>query len=136
MGFLDQIKMVALPDAQFIKEETPKSMIVLHHTASSASPYGVIEYWATTPERVATHFVIAGAPPPNVTAWYDGQIYQTYSSKYWGWHLGLKEARLPVGSKDSTFLNSHSIGIEICNWGPLEKVGEGRYKSWSGAFVP
>jgi N-acetyl-anhydromuramyl-L-alanine amidase AmpD len=136
MSVLEMITMVDFPETQYVREETPKTMIHLHHTASSGNPYGVIEYWASTPERVATHFVIAGPPPPGITSWYDGQIFQIYNTRFWGYHLGIGAKHMPRGSKSSTHLNSQAIGIEICNWGPLTRRADGKYLSWTKSFVP
>jgi N-acetyl-anhydromuramyl-L-alanine amidase AmpD len=136
MSVLDRIKLVGFPDSQYVKKETDKTMIHIHHTAGSSSPYDVVSYWENTPERVATHFVIAGPPPKGVTAWQDGQIIQVYSTKYWGYHLGLKAENLPAGSKSTEYLNSAAIGIELCNWGQLAKTVDGKFKTWSGSYVP
>jgi N-acetyl-anhydromuramyl-L-alanine amidase AmpD len=128
---LSRIVLSQFPDDQYVKEETPKDTIYVHHTAGGASPFDVLEYWESTPERVATSFIIAGPPPKGVTAWTDGQIFQAYSSKYYAWHLGgqamLYPNGKPAGAKGSLELNKKSIGIELCNWGPLHQTSDGRY---------
>lgn len=63
---------VQFPESQFIKEETVKTQIVLHHTASGPGVDGDLAWWRKTPERVATHFIIDRA----------GQIYQLFDLKY------------------------------------------------------
>ena len=70
---------VQFPDNQYIKEETAKTQIVLHHTASGPGIDGDVAWWRKTPERVATHYIIDRR----------GQIFQLFDLKYWGYHLGL-----------------------------------------------
>jgi hypothetical protein len=107
------IKQVKFPESQYIKEIHPKKQIYLHHTAGNASGENVFKYWATTSERVATCVTISGA------ADVDGQIVQGFSSKYWGFHLGLKESTFQRMGVPYRSLDRISIGIEICNWGQL-----------------
>jgi len=130
------IKVVALPQTQYVREVTDKSMIFLHHTGGGSSPYGPIEGWAGTPEQVATSFIIAGRPPSGVSAWRDGQIIQCFSSNYWAYHLGLVQSRMPPKSRTPTELHKASVGIEICNWGFLSKRSSGSYINSVGARVP
>lgn len=94
---------------QYIKEETEKTQIFLHFTASGPSASGVIDYWDSNQPRVATPFVIDGT----------GDIFECYNPHFWSYHLGIKGTR---GRLDKT-----SIGIEICNWGPLKKKGKDFY---------
>lgn len=133
---LDRIKLQGFPESQYIKEETSKKCIFLHHTASSANPFGVMEYWESNDERVATHFIIGGKAPTGVTAWTDGQIIQMYSSKYWAWHLGTNPASHKANWPIATSLVKESIGIEICNWGTLTKRADGKFLSYAGTIVP
>lgn len=110
---LDVKKIIQLkfPESQFYKEEQLKKQIVIHHTVSGPSAMRVFEVWASSPERVATAFVIGG----------DGQIHQGYNSKFWAHHLGLKKT-------NNTALNKASIAIEVCNWGGLT-LKDGKYYS-------
>lgn len=108
---------VQFPESQFIKEETVKTQIVLHHTASGPGIDGDLAWWRKTPERVATHYIIDR----------EGQIYQLYDLKYWGWHLGLSKndftsMRCPYRNLDKT-----SVGIELDCWGHLKKSANGKY---------
>jgi N-acetyl-anhydromuramyl-L-alanine amidase AmpD len=134
---IQKIKMVPFPTDQYMKVDTRKTQIYVHHTASSPNPYGVVDWWKTTPERVSTSFVIAGKPSATETRWKDGDIIQLFSSANWGWHLGLTKAHLSRGgrtSRTSTQLNSESIGIEICNWGQLRKTDKG-FINYAGGRV-
>jgi len=117
-----------MPENQYVKVETPKSQVVLHHTASGPNPFKVIDYWNMTSERVATPVVIGG--------WgeHDGVIAQGYSSKYYAGHIGrshgLDKFKLPYFDYSSI-----SIGVEICCWGFLTKTANG-YVNYVGSIVP
>lgn len=106
---LKEIINVNFPENQYHKEQTTKNQIVLHHTVSGVGVNGDISYWLSTADRIATAFIIG----------WDGKIYQCFSSKYWGSHLGIKAA-------SNLALNKGSIGIEIDAWGGLIQKG----KSW------
>lgn len=127
---LDHIKLTSFPDDQFIKEETEKDTIYIHHTAGGPGASEAIEYWESNPEHIATSFIIAGTPPANVELWKDGQIYQCFNSKYWAWHLGGGGMLAPYRTKGAlaaSTLNKKSIGIELCNYGPLKMKADGSF---------
>lgn len=123
------IKQIDFNENQYIKEVHPKKQIYLHHTAGNASGENVFRYWATTNERVATCVTISGK------ADVDGQIVQGFSSKYWGFHLGLKESTFQRFKLPYMSLDRISIGIEICNWGQLVNKG-GQWINYVGRPVP
>ena len=50
-----------------------------------------------------------------------------------GWHAGQSQWTDRSGQRFSG-LNSHTIGVEIENWGPLKRTGAG-WVSWTGAAV-
>lgn len=119
--------------SQYIREETQKTQIFLHHTAGNSDPFGVYDWWDTNPEKIGTCVVIGGKNGKN--DWIDGEVVQGFGSKYWAWHLGLKESTfdkfdLPYKSLDRT-----SIGIEICNWGWLTNRG-GKFYNYVNKVVP
>jgi N-acetyl-anhydromuramyl-L-alanine amidase AmpD len=96
-----------LPETQYWKQTTTKTMIVLHHTVSPGhDATGDIKWWLSTPDRVATHCIITQ----------DGIIHKTIDSKYWGHHLGLKESY-------NMALNKASYSIELDSLGPVDKDG-------------
>lgn len=128
---ISKIVQYPLPENQYHKEEHPKSQIVVHHTASGPSAEGVINYWKSDPARIATAFTIDG----------DGDIYQSFSSKFYAAHLGVPAAQIKaLGFADAGSrcdkLHKASIGIEICNWGGLTKDAKGRWVSYAGAVIP
>lgn len=106
---LSKIEFLNFPKSEYFAEEYEKRQIVLHHTISGPGYRGDIATWKRLKSRVATCIVIAR----------DGIPYQLFSSKYWGWHLG-------VGTSN---LDARSIAIELDNWGPLKKDGLNGYKT-------
>lgn len=117
-----------LKDDEYYKEIVTKDTIYLHHTAGGPRPDYVIDGWerdktlSGTPLRVATAFLIGGKTKG--TKNFDGAIYAPFDPKYWAHHLGLVRPR--YAPFNNARLNAKSIGIEICNYGYLEKE-EGRY---------
>ena len=107
---LKKIVQVDFPDDQYYKTQTSKKQIVLHHTVSGQGVEGDISWWRSTAARVATHMIVG----------WDGTIYQCYSSKYWGHHLGIK-------ASNNVALNKASIGIEIDSWGGLVRYNRQWY---------
>lgn len=107
---LKKIIQVSFPENQYIPEETKKTQIFLHHTVSPRdSAENVVDYWEQTKERVATAIVLNG----------DGIPYQLYSTKYWGYHLGLETEIFKLFGLPYKSLDKNSIGVEICSWGGL-----------------
>jgi N-acetyl-anhydromuramyl-L-alanine amidase AmpD len=104
---LNKIIIVDFPDNQYVKEQTNKKQIVLHHTVSGQGVKGDISWWRKTVERIGTAIIIG----------WDGKIYQCFSSKYWAYHLG-------AGNQN---LDKQSIGIEIDSWGGLVKYNKQWY---------
>jgi hypothetical protein len=52
-----------LPEGEYVKEETAKKWIFIHHTAGRHNPYKVIDQWGRDQRgRIGTHYVIGGQP--------------------------------------------------------------------------
>lgn len=120
---VSKIKQVPLKDSEYIKEVVKKTQIVLHHTAGNSSGVGTIKNWnADSRGRIATCVTVSGKGLSKDT--YDGEICQCFSSKHWAYHLGIKPDVFRAKGVKYQNLDKTSIGIEICNWGPLEKVGD------------
>ena len=83
--------------------------------------------------RIATCVTISGKGQSKDT--YDGEICQAFSSKYWGYHLGLKPDVFRAKGVPYKALDKHAIGIEICSWGPLDKVN-GKFYNYVDREVP
>jgi N-acetyl-anhydromuramyl-L-alanine amidase AmpD len=110
-----------LPPEQYIRQKHKKTQIFIHFTASGPIAKSVINYWDSNSERVAAPFVINGRDGVN-----DGLIHQCFNPDHWGFHLGIK------GTNGR--LDKASVGIEICNWGRLDKKGD-KFYSWTKTEV-
>lgn len=111
---LKELVQVDFSPKQYYREETDKKQIILHHTVSGPFAQGVVDWWNYDSQRIATSFIIQA----------NGEIFQLFSTKYWAHHIGVKvEFLKKMGFEDAsirnTMLNKGSVGIEICNWGPL-----------------
>ena len=126
MKLPSNIKQVPMKESQYIKTETKKNMIVLHHTAGSSSGVGTIKMWDNDDRgRIATCVVISGKGQSKDT--YDGEICQAFSSKYWAYHLGLKTDIFKAKGVPYKSIDPMACAVEICNWGPLTKKGDKFY---------
>ena len=114
---------------EYYKEEISKNTLWLHHTAGGSRPDWTIGGWEKDfqkdengnaeldssgkqiPVRVGTQYVIGRRSSSSDDKSWDGKILRAFDDKYWAYHLGI--------SRNSRMLNSRSIGIEICNYGPL-----------------
>lgn len=126
MSIIEKIKWYPLTDDQYFRQEYAKKQIVLHHTASGGDGKGDINYWQSNKDKIATPFIIDR----------DGTIWQCFSSKYYAYHLGTPAATFKKFGVNNTTLNlhKHSIGIELDNWGWLEKKGD-KFYTWTGLEV-
>lgn len=110
------------PFNNYIREKSDKKRIVLHHTAGGGKGEIVYQGWQADRTPVATCVAISR----------DGEIVQGYESEYWGYHLGLRASHF-MGQKYQN-LDKSSIGIELCNWGPLTKK-VGQYRNYVNGVV-
>tara|TARA_R110000868_G_scaffold308832_1_gene570278 strand:+ start:465 stop:1112 length:648 start_codon:yes stop_codon:yes gene_type:complete len=113
-----------LKPSQFMEVKHEKKQIYLHHTAGGPDAVSVAKYFDTKPERVATAFIIGA----------NGTIVQCFSSKDWAYHLGLKETIFKSSKVPYLSLDPISVGIEVCNWGPLS-FKNGKYYNYVGGVV-
>jgi hypothetical protein len=114
-----------LKEDEYVNDRKDKKFIFLHHTGGGHNPYYVVDGWERDKRgRIATEFVIGGADLRGDDR-YDGRIIQAFPDGAWAYHLG----------NVSSYLQSHSIGIEICNWGGLTKSGN-TYRNYLGKKVP
>lgn len=119
---------------QYIATETQKVQIYLHHTAGNSNPFDVFKDWENNKERIATCITVGGKPKKGDT-FTDGQLVQGYSSKYWAYHLGLRESVFHNFDSPYKSLDKISIGIEICSWGNLT-YKDGKFYNWVKKVVP
>jgi len=122
-----------LPDGEYLTSEHQKDKIFLHHTAGGHRPDWTIHWWDSDTNnsggvrRVATAFVIGGKSIKDGNTDWDGKIYRAFDEKYWAVHLNGQ----PLYHLDKT-----SIGIEICNYGPLTLSNQGGFYNYVNGKVP
>lgn len=122
---------------QYFREENVKSQLYLHHTAGNPSAVNTAKYWQQDATRVATAFIVSGkVKQPNSNNEKDGDIIQCFGSKYWAYHLGLKQEMFNSFGLPYKQLDKISIGIEVCNWGQLTKESDGTFKNYVNGSVP
>ena len=115
-----------LPMGEYVNNITDKEYIFIHHTAGWNNPYKCIDQWSRDSRgRIATQYVIGGPHPKTKDAKYDGVVLEAFESNYWAYHLG---------KNGSSHMHSHSVGIEVCNFGPLTKDGD-KYYTWANTEV-
>lgn len=119
--WLDIAVKYPLPPAQYKTSNsfiTPKLGSTLHHTAGGCNPYDVINNWSTdNRDKVGTQFAVGGLSPK--TSKYDGLIVQSMPLQFSAYHIAMSRVKM---SQYNTLVNAGYIGIEICNYGYVEKV--------------
>lgn len=124
-----------LPADEYYPELTLKNTIYLHHTAGSHRPDWSINGWDKDsladgkPLHVATSYVIGGKSTTDGNIDYDGVVYKAFEDKFWAHHLGTDR-------QNNKVLNKQSVGIEICNYGPLKVGKDGQYYNYVNKPVP
>ena len=113
-----------LSPGQYIAEEHTKSQVYLHHTAGGGNARAVSKFWNSNSSKIATAFVIGDK----------GEIVQCFSSKHWAWHLGVGSEIFESNKIPFIDLNKTSIGIEICNFGPLTQK-DGKFYNYFGGII-
>ena len=121
---IEKIVQKRLSKDQYVDELTDKKQIYLHHTAGGPDAVSVANYFQQKVGRVATAFIIGA----------NGTIVQCFSSKKWAYHLGLKQQVFTEAGVSYKSLDKISVGIEICNYGPLTKRN-GYYYNYVGGKV-
>lgn len=123
--FINDINQCPMDKDEYLQSEYPKTQIYLHHTAGNPNGRRTISNWNNDKRgRIATCVTISNI---NDTGSYDGEICQAFSSKYWAYHLGIKQEHFDRFDLPYKNLNKVSIGIEICAWGYLTKRGDKFY---------
>ena len=111
-----------LPRGEYINGDYKNDYIILHHTAGGANPRSVVDCWSRdTLGKVATEFIVGGQNCNTGNTKYDGQIVRAFPEGCQGYHLG---------SSGSSYMNTHSVGIEMCNFGYVDGG-----KTYTGANV-
>jgi N-acetylmuramoyl-L-alanine amidase len=92
--------------------------LVIHYTAGGSAA-GTVNWFRNPAAKVSAHLVVG----------HDGEITQMVPFDTVGFHAG--ESRW----KNVKGLNSHSVGIEIANWGKLNRTAAGGWVSATGKTV-
>jgi N-acetyl-anhydromuramyl-L-alanine amidase AmpD len=122
----DYNKLKQVPFNGFYNEKMEKSQIYLHHTAGGPSGEQVFRFWESdTQQHVATCVCISQ----------DGTIVQGFPSEKWAFHLGIKSSIFTDWRLPYLPLDKMSIGIEICNYGPLTWK-DGKFTTYVGSVIP
>ena len=101
-----------LPDGEYLKGNYKNDYIILHHTAGGANPKVVIDSWSKDCiGKVATEFVVGGQNCKSGNTKYDGQIVRAFPEGCQAYH---------IGKSGSDYMNIHSVGIEMCNFGYIK----------------
>ena len=102
-----------LPDKECFNLVGKNEYIFLHHTAGWNDPFKTADDWERDDRgAIGTEFVIGGKNCKTGDDTFDGTIVKALRDGKQGWHLG------PTGSE---YMNKHSVGIELCNFGQLNK---------------
>lgn len=107
-----------LPQGEYIVPTAPQNndYLFIHHTGGWHNPFNVIDEWGRdTRGKIATEFVIGGQNFKTADDEYDGRVVQAFPEGMQGWHLG---------NTGSYYMNKHSVGIEMCNFGQLNSEGK------------
>lgn len=102
-----------LKPSEYVSDDsTSKHYIFLHHTAGSADPFATAYYWNNDSRgRIGTHFVIGGKESNGSTR-HNGNVVECMPLENYAWHLG---------DNGSHYMHTHSISIELTNWGWLKE---------------
>jgi N-acetyl-anhydromuramyl-L-alanine amidase AmpD len=101
--------------------------LIIHHTAGWNNPYSTVSSWNRDKRgRVATQYVIGGTNLKTGDNEHDGIVVETFPNNYLGWHMGK------VGNFER--VSKLSVGIEVCNFGYLDKKGD-KYFTYVGTEV-
>jgi hypothetical protein len=110
MSVLDNIKQITFPETGYFRQEYAKTQVCLHHTVSGPGVMGDVNYWIQRAAKISTPIIVDRT----------GDIYQCYSTKYWGYHLGVRdEDIIESGISNYHRLDYNCIGVEIDSWGGL-----------------
>lgn len=113
---LNNLKVPFFPTDNQGGQVTPR-FLVLHFTAGRGDEVATAKWFQNPNANASAHLTISQT----------GKISQSVLFNRVAWHAGTSTWKGING------LNRWSIGIEVCNPGPLEPIGNGQYKAWFGA---
>lgn len=101
-GLVSEVRQTLTPNTSY---KIDPRYLIIHFTAGGAAS-GSISWLCNQQSKASAHFVIDR----------DGTITQLVPLNQMAWHAGKSKYKKLDG------LNSYSFGIEIANWGPLNKL--------------
>lgn len=134
-----------ISEDKYINEEVKKETIWLHGTGGGSRPDWTIngikndivkdkrgnpvldENGNVQLYQVSSSYIIGRKSSSTNESLWDGKILRTFDDKYWAYHLGIKD--------NDVELNSKSISIELCNYGPLSLGTDGRFYNSVNKFI-
>lgn len=129
-----EIKDIFLAQDEYFPVDFKKTIIYLHHTCGGNNPSYVVQGWDKdhnqdgSVQKIATSFVIGGKSTRDGDTTWDGVIVRCFPESQWAWHLGAKNT--------NGLFDKLSIGIEICNYGYLNKSKTGQFFTYVNSIVP
>ncbi len=94
--------------------------VVIHYTAGGKGS-GTVRWLARPETGASAHFIVSR----------DGRITQMVELAMKAWHAGVSEMKL-IGGEVESDANQFTIGIELANYGWLQKVGDKFYIERAG----
>lgn len=108
----------------YIKSQTIKSQITLHHTVSGDGAEKIAKYWKSLPGKIGTHYIVER----------DGTIAKLFEDEYWAGHIGnCKKSFVQLGLPEIS-LSKQAVGIEIISFGGLTCRGDYLFNAYGGTF--
>ena len=97
-------KTLRIDENEYFPGVHPKSLIVLHHTVGGSAA-STRDWWNLDPKRIGTAYMVER----------DGTVFEVFPPEAWASHINRKDAK----GNQIVSLEQRSIGIELCNHGPL-----------------
>lgn len=101
-----------LPKGEYLEGDYKNDYIILHHTEGGANPRTVVDWWAKDDGKIGTEFVVGGQNCNTCSTKYDGNVLRAFPEGCQAYH---------IGASGSSYMNKHSVGIEMCNFGYVYK---------------
>tara|TARA_R110002060_G_scaffold26758_3_gene36362 strand:- start:269 stop:3652 length:3384 start_codon:yes stop_codon:yes gene_type:complete len=109
----------------FYDGPTPKTQIVIHHTAGRQNPEKTIRSWSKRTDHVATHYITNN----------DGAKEQLFADEAWANHLGIKSSTFKQLGIPFKNLNKTTLSIEMQAFGGL-KLKDNKYYTYVNSEMP
>jgi hypothetical protein len=123
---LSQFEHYYLDNDEYHSGPNKPEYLFLHHTAGGENPVTTVDMWNNdTRGKIGTEFVIGGTSINGKSTKWDGLIVKCMPDGGYGAHLG---------DNGSQSMHVNSVGIEVCNFGPLTKIGN-VFKTYTGSIV-